>query len=54
MVSYELLHSMKNINKEGLHPSFKLHMSKTYDTVEWRFLEAMLESWDSMLDGFRY
>lgn len=42
-VTYELLHGFRNrrVGKRG-DMALKLDMSKTYDRVEWPFLEAML------------
>ena len=44
LITYELFHSLKlkNKGKEGLI-AVKLNMSKTYDRVEWVFIEAIMK-----------
>lgn len=43
LVAFETLHHMKNkkIGKEG-YMAMKLDMSKTYDRIEWMFLERLM------------
>jgi hypothetical protein len=45
LVAYETLHTMhaRMKGKQGFMMAIKLDMSKTYDRVEWGFLEAVLE-----------
>lgn len=45
MVAYELLHSLKNTRRgKGKKMAMKLDMSKTYDRVEWSYLEAVMKA----------
>lgn len=46
MIAQELMHYMKrkSTGKQGWM-ALKVDMSKAYDRVEWRFLEAVLKKW---------
>jgi hypothetical protein len=52
LVAYEALHTMatKMKGKKGFM-SIKLDMSKAYDRVEWKFLEAMMRTMGFQRDG---
>lgn len=42
MVAYEVLHTMKTrLKGKNGSMTLKLDMSKAYDRIEWRFLEAV-------------
>ncbi len=45
LVAYEAMHTMASRMKgKRVYMVVKLEMSKAYDRVEWRFLEAMMRT----------